>query len=220
MFNTRGTFLTAVVFAISVLCFFPSDTFAQVEKGTKEILVFSSGFYVTVKEPETTFSDDDGTISIGSFSNSRGFSIGGKFGYFLSQRNEIGAGTNLSVSRSKFCSRIFEDGQLINEECDSDTRYNQGVSGFYRYNFANKGSKRFPFVGAELFVGDLTTNYTGNFKLRPQVGYKYFFNKNVALDLSVGYTMDLNEKKRENDFFLNTGRSSTIDGQVGLSFVF
>jgi hypothetical protein len=219
MFNTRSTFLTAVIFAISVLCFFPSDTFAQVEKGTKEILVFSSNFSISVKEPETRFSVDENTFSVGSFGNNGGFSIGGKFGYFLSQRNEIGAGTNLSVFHSKYCLRTFQDGQLIDEECERDTRYIQGVSGFYRYNFANKGSKRFPFVGAELSVADLTTNYTGNFRLRPQVGYKYFFNKNVALDLSVGYTMDLNEKKRENDFF-RIRRSSAFDGQAGLSFVF
>jgi hypothetical protein len=219
MSKRRSGFLTGVVFVISIVCFFPSNTFAQVEKGTKEILFFSSNFAITVKEPESIFLVEDGTISVGSFSNGRGFSIGGKFGYFLSQRNEVGAGTNLSVFRSKFCSRIFNNGQLVEEECDSDTRYLQGVSGFYRYNFANKGSKRFPFVGAELFVGDLTTNYTGNFKLRPQVGYKYFFNKNVALDASVGYTMDLNEKKRENDFF-RIRRSSAFDGQAGLSFVF
>jgi hypothetical protein len=133
MFNIRGTVLTAVVFAISVVCFFPSDTFAQVEKGTKEILVFSSGFYISVKEPEIRFSDSEGTVSTGSFDNSRSFNLGGKFGYFLSQRNEIGGGTNLGVSHSKFCSRLFKDGQLISEECDSQTRYNQGVSGFYQF---------------------------------------------------------------------------------------
>jgi hypothetical protein len=116
---------------------------------------------------------------------------------------------------------LFTDGQLISEECDKDTRFNQGLSGFYRYNFAGKGDKRFPFVGTELSVSDLTRNDTGNFKLRLQVGYKYFLNTNIALDFSVGYTIEVNEKKERREFsFIETGRRATIDGQLGLSFVF
>lgn len=218
MSNTCSRFLTVVVFAVSVICFSSSDTFAQVEKGTKEILLFSSGFSIDIDNPEVRVSDGNSTI-FGSFGNTRTFNIGGKLGYFLSQRNEIGAGTNLSVIRLRFCGREFRDGQLINENCHTDTRFSQGLSGFYRYNFAGKGSKRFPFVGAELSVSELTRNYTGNFKLRPQAGYKYFFNKNVAMDLSIGYTMELNEK-RDPSFLVDIGRQGRIDGQFGLSFVF
>jgi hypothetical protein len=88
---------------------------------------------------------------------------------------------------------------------------------FFRWH--DKGDKKFPFVGTELSVSNVTTNATGNFKLRPHAGYKYFFNKNVALDVSVGFLVDLN-KKRGGSPFITTDRQAKIDGQLGLSFVF
>ena len=50
-------------------------------------------------------------------------------------------------------------------------------------------------------------------------GYKYFLSKTVALDFSVGYSFDINKVNDSNQFFI-TDRSSSIDGRVGLSFVF
>jgi hypothetical protein len=215
--NMGSSFLSVIVCLVSIVCFFHSNTFAQVEKGTKEVLVFSSDFSINVNEP--AIPDSNATGSVFGFENTRTFNIGGKFGYFLSQRNEVGAGTNFSVARFKFCARDFINGQLISKECDSDTRYDQGLSDFYRYNFADKGDKRFLFAGTELSVSSVRRNFTGNFKLRPQVGYKYFLNKNVALDLSVGCLVDLN-KKNDSFVLLQFGRQVNIDGQLGLSFIF
>ncbi|MBI3650944.1 MAG: hypothetical protein HY231_07820 [Acidobacteria bacterium] len=221
MITTTGKFFAIAGFAFALLLLSQARVLAQVEKGTKEILVFSSSFTVVVKEPELKVSESDGTVGSGSTSNFRNFNIGGKFGYFLSQRNEVGGGANLNVSHFKFCSRLFQGGKLVSESCDSNTHFSMGVSGFYRYNFADKDDKRFPFIGTELQVLDVANNFTGNFRLRPQVGYKYFLNRNVALDFSLGYTIDVNEKKdHRSSFNFEQGRRGTIDGQLGLTFVF
>jgi hypothetical protein len=112
--------------------------------------------------------------------------------------------------------RVGSDGTLV-EECESDSNVGLGLTGFYRYNFAGKGKRGFPFVGAELIVLDVTENFTGNVRARPHVGYKYFVKKNVAIDFNVGYTVELN---KVDERFFNRGREGVIDGRVGLSFIF
>lgn len=175
--------------------------YAQVEKGSKET-IFSGGFFVGLDES----------------SGNGGGSVSGKFGYFLTRHHEIGGGTSISVFRFRFCSRTIDaNGNVISESCDSDVSFGMGLSGFYRYNFAKEGAKGFPFVGGAISVASVTDNFTGNFSARPEVGYKYFLKKNVALDFSVGVTLQLN--KVGDDFFLNSRREN-INGQLGLSFIF
>ena len=73
-------------------------------------------------------------------------------------------------------------------------------------------------MGATFVVADVANNFTGNFRARPHAGYKYFFNRNAAVDFSVGYSFDINEVQ-ESGFFTQKRRRE-IDGRVGLSFVF
>ena len=174
---------------------------AQQEKGDKEVLFFSGNFF----------------IGVGETSGSSGATLGGGLGYFLTRKNEVGGALTASVSRFRFCVARVGPGGIIVEDCESSTDFGLGLTGFYRYNFAGKDKRGFPFVGAELIVLDVTENFTGNIRARPHIGYKYFVKKNVAIDFNVGYTVELNKVEEQ---FFNRGRQGLIDGRVGLSFIF
>src|SRR5262245_8157662 len=190
---------------------------AQQNKGDKEIMFFSGGFFISVDETDFKTANLSGTGAIAQTSGFRSFAVGGKFGYFLTRRHEIGGGTSLAVYRFKFCVRTFEDGRITSENCEPDTYFAMSLGGFYRFHFAQEGARRFFFVGADVAAGGITRNYTGNLVARPHVGYRYFLNKKVALDFSVGYTAELN--KRDESFFARD-REGSINGQFSLSFVF
>jgi hypothetical protein len=209
--------ISVVALFVTTLLISYDSAQAQQKKGDKEIMFFSGGFTVSVDE--TGFEHDDltGRGAIGRTSDFRAFSIGGKVGYFITRNNEIGASTFLGLFHAKFCIRSFEDGQITGESCDSDTAFAMGLGGFYRYHFARESARGFFFVGADLTADDVTRNFTGNIRIRPHVGYKYFFNKNVALDANVGYSAELN--KRDSPFFARD-REGSITGQFALSFLF
>jgi hypothetical protein len=154
-----------------------------------------------------------------SSSSSQSFGLGGSLGYFATRKNEIGGGVSLNVGRFRSCTTSFNNGQITGESCGSDSNVSLGLSAFYRYNFGKADAKGFPFVGASISVGSVTRNFTGNVGARPHVGYKYFLKRNVALDFSVGYSFAINEVDDDRSFFIQD-RSSSINGQLGLSFVF
>ena len=192
----KGVLLFAVIL---VGC---ESSYGQHEKGDKEVLFFSGSFF----------------IGVGETSGFSSVSVGGGMGYFLTRKHEVGGSLNANVFRFRLCSRVIDsDGNIISENCDSDTEFSAGLSGFYRYNFAGKGDRGFPFVGGEIGVADVTNNFTGNVRGRPFVGYKYYVKKNVALDFSVGYSFDIN---KVNERFFDTDRGGNINGRVGLSFIF
>ncbi|HLG15152.1 MAG TPA: hypothetical protein VJH03_11705 [Blastocatellia bacterium] len=200
---------------LGVICLCAQSSNAQPKKGDKELSFVSGGFSFNFGgDGKPTNLEGSGSFFSSSFQN---FNVGGRLGYFLTSRNEIGAGTFLSVFRDSFCKKSFFNGQITDEGCDSDTDVGLGFSGFYRYNFVRGERKGFPFVGATIGVSDVTSSFTGNVALRPEAGYKYFFKKNVALDFSVGYTAQLN--KVDEDRFTQDRRHS-VNGQFGLSFIF
>jgi hypothetical protein len=206
-----GKKMLSVLFVVSLLAVCDS-AYAQQEKGDIEVLLFSGSFLTDVDVSSFRFIDFEGS-EIESSVRIRGFNIGGSAGYFITRRHEVGGGLNFFVSNFKSCRTVRNNGQVIDEDCRSNTDSDIGLSGFYRYNFAREGAKGFPFIGGDFSVGSLRDNSTGNFSARPHVGYKYFFKKNVALDLNVGYSMDLN---RVGGF----ERGGRISGRVGFSFVF
>jgi hypothetical protein len=213
--------LSCVMFVLAVLLLCSPSSQAQQKKGDKEVLLFSNGFFSdfggdtklnTLKASQFTF------VGFTSSSNSQGFNIGGEVGYFVTRKNEIGGGLFLSVDRFSSCQETFMDGELVDKHCGSDTRTGLGLTGLYRYNFAKAEAKGFPFVGGTISVSDVTTNFTGNVRARPHAGYKYFVKRNVALDFSVGYLIEVNKVNQDSLFV--TDRHQRIDGQLGLSFVF
>jgi hypothetical protein len=208
---------SGVLPVLALLCLGSQPSNAQPKKGDKEVLAFSSGFVFSF----------GGDIKIGSlegqgfFSSSfrvQSFSLGGDLGYFLTSRNEIGGGLAFSATRFRSCFKSFSNGQVTSESCNSDSNVGLGLSGFYRYNFVRGEAKGFPFVGGTISAASVTDNFTGNVRARPHVGYKYFLKKSVALDFSVGYTVDLNKVDDPGPFIRD--RNSSIDGRLGLSFVF
>ncbi len=207
----------AVAVSVSIILACCSAAQAQQKKGDREISFFSGGFFISVDETGFKDSDLSGTGVAGRTSGYQSFNVGGLIGYFLTRHNEIGGGTFLSFSHAKFCLRSFEDGKLTGESCDSSNYFAMGLDGFYRYHFGREGAKRAFFAGADLFVGDVTRNHTGNIRVRPHVGYRYFLEKKVSLDFSVGYNAELNKK---NDGYFQRDRQGWISGQLGLSFIF
>jgi hypothetical protein len=208
--------LRAVVFPVASLLLFCCAAQAQQHKGDKEILVFTGGFFISVDEQNPNKPPLTGVTQNATVSGVRNLNLGVKLGYFLTQRNEVGAGTSLVASRSRFCIRTFADGQLTSESCNTNTYFAMSLGVFYRYHFAREGDRKFFFVGADLSASDVTRNYTGNIRLRPHVGYRYFVEKIVALDFSVGYSAEVNKK----DMQFPREREGSIDGQLSLSFVF
>lgn len=210
--------IRAVVFPVASLLLFCGAAQAQQHKGDKEILVFTGGFFISVDEQNPNAPSLSGVSQDATISGVRNLNLGVKLGYFLTQRNEIGAGSSLVVSRSRFCVRTFADGQLTSESCNTNTYFAMSLGVFYRYHFAREGDKKFFFVGADLSASDVTRNYTGNIKVRPHVGYRYFLDKKVAVDFSLGYSAEVNKKDMR--FFFPVERQGSLDGQVSLSFVF
>jgi hypothetical protein len=196
------------------------STYAQQKKGDKEVQAFASGFHFQWGgdfKPRTL--DPNSSGSFNSSSYYQNFSLGGALGYFLTRKHEIGAGVGLFVSRSHSCSTFYTAGEIIGTTCGSYSHASLGLSGFYRYHLAKRDAKGFPFVGASIGVSDVTINYTGNVTARPHVGYKYFVKRNVALDFSVGYLVELNKVDDARSVFIRD-RINSVDGQLGLSFVF
>lgn len=196
--------LSGMIFTFCVLALCATAAQAQPMKGDKEVFVLTGSSFIGL-------GDNRGDIF---------FSASGKLGYYFTRRNEVGGGISFFVDRFKFCSRTIDsDGHITSEQCDSDTNAGVGFSGFYRFNIAREGSKGFPFIGGEIAVADVTENFTGNWRARPHVGYKYFLKKNVGLDFSFGYTIELNKVKSQFPF-IDQGRQGNLDGQIGLTFLF
>lgn len=211
----KFSILSCLVAAVIV---FSQPAFAQQKKGDKEVLGFASGFSFNwggAVKPR----DLEGSGGFTSYINSQTFSVSGNVGYFLTHKNEIGGGLGFSVARFKFCTKSFSNGRITAEQCETDSNVGLGLGGFYRYNFATPDAKGFPFVGASISIADVTSDYTGNVSARPHIGYKYFVKKNVALDFSVGYSIDINKSDNDNSFFIIERRNS-VNGQLGLSFLF
>jgi hypothetical protein len=195
--------LTGMFFALCILSLCDATAQAQPKKGDKEVYLLTGNTY----------------IGVGDQSGNASFSASGRLGYYFTRRNEVGGGIDFFVSHSKFCIPAFvEDGQvIIPERCDSFTNAGVGFSGFYRFNIAREGARGFPFIGADVSVADVTSHYTGNWRARPHVGYKYFLNKKVGLDFSFGYAVELN---KVSDPIFNRGRQGYLLGQLGLTFLF
>jgi hypothetical protein len=208
---------SGVMLVLAFLCFCSQSSRAQQKKGDNEVLAFSSGFAFGFGG-DTKIGSLEGQGFFTSSFRVQSFSLGGDLGYFLTRRNEVGGGLALSATRFKSCFKSFSNGQITSESCNSDSNVGFGLSGFYRYNFVRGEAKGFPFVGGTISVASVTTNFTGNVRARPHVGYKYFLKRNVALDFSVGYTVELNKVGSDSPFIRD--RSSSIDGRLGLSFVF
>lgn len=194
--------LVAAIAVLSVISMLGTSTQAQGKKGDKEVFFLAGNTSIGV-------GDTTGNVSFGA---------SGLLGYYLTNRNEIGGGTSFYVARYKLCSRLIdENGKVVSQDCYSDTTGGIGFSAFYRYNISRESSKHVPFVGAQIAVADVAHNYTGNWRARPFVGYKYFLSKNIGLDFSFGYSVDLNRDRRDFSF---DSRQGNLDGQVGLTFVF
>lgn len=210
--------ISSLIFVLTFASLCPQPAHGQIKKGDKEVLVFSSGFNAGFGGGSRPRDLTDSGSFVSSIT-SVGFNLGGEAGYFITRHHEVGAGLHLSASWFKFCVKDFSDGQITGEQCDSDSNVGLGLSGFYRYNFARADARGFPFVGGSLLVTDVTTNFRGNISARPHAGYKYFVKRNVALDFSAGYLIELNKDQRDDSFFI-INRRHGIDGRIGLSFVF
>jgi hypothetical protein len=112
-------------------------------------------------------------------------------GYFLTAKHEVGGGTSITFAG-----------------VGGSTSVMAGLNAFYRYNLKSKGAKAFPYLGGDFFVEDVKhagdTHY-----LRPNLGFKYFFKKNAAFDVNMGYGLNLKDTS-----------VGLIDARFGLSFIF
>lgn len=79
--------------------------------------------------------------------------------------------------------------------------------------------KRVMLSHVALAVQSVSDNFTGNIRAQPFAGYKYFLKKNVALDFSAGYSIEVNEVSDDRSSFI-FDRSSSLFGKLGLSFLF
>lgn len=171
--------------AFSCLFVLSSASFAQQEKGDNELaLVGNFAFGVGGGSSFKT--------GLGVFN----------FGHYVTQRQEIGVGVIINVSG---------EGGFEGEE--GSTSFLAGPNAFYRYNFSRAGAKAFPYLGLEgggfFGSGDVKVGY-----VRPNLGFKYFFKRNVAFDMNVGYSRAFASSEGE------SGGANLVDGRIGISFIF
>ncbi|HLG15737.1 MAG TPA: hypothetical protein VJH03_14720 [Blastocatellia bacterium] len=118
-------------------------------------------------------------------------------GYFATRNHEVGVGVIL----------------LVQGGAGTDTTTLAGPNGYWRYNFGAAGAKSVPYMGVEgggIFGSDdLKVGF-----VRPHAGFKYYFKRNVAFDLNVGYIRGFATFSGE------SGGANLVDTRIGLSFVF
>ncbi len=154
-----------VVFIIvCCLCVFvvgSNFTYAQAEKGDKEILVNGYLFAQT---------GEYGFASITTFFN---------YGVFLTNSLQIGGGPSLTFSH-------FGGGEYVESENDLSINLNA----FVRKYFLRDGSKTVFYAGGEGFYYDAFREGSLLY-LRPFVGLKYYFLTKAAFDANLGYGFGL-----------------------------
>ena len=147
---------------------------AQTEKGDSELQLQGFGFF--------TIGQDDDLRSIIFVAN---------YGYFFTDRQELGAGTSITFFDS--------------ESDDSETTV--GLQFFYRYNFAEANRKTMPYVSVDVSSFDVSdSDFWG---ARPGVGVKAFINEYTAFDINGGY-----------NFLFSEPSDGVFDVRFGISFLF
>lgn len=164
-----------MVFPILLLGLFAIPVFAQQEKGDKELQL-----QALIQ------------VQFGDFKAAKG-DIFVNLGYFFTDRQEAGIGTNVGISGSS-----------------DDINFGVGLTAFYRYHFARKKGNLQPYVGIDLFADDLTHKMrVDRLYVRPNIGVKYFFKKNAAFDINSGY-----------GFAVKDAGNGIADTRLGLSYIF
>lgn len=180
-----GTVISKVVLALGCLFVLSSSGYAQQEKGDSELLL-TGNFLVGFGGGESI------KFGLGALT----------YGHYVTRRQEIGGGI------------IFLVGKAGGSGGDSGgTDYFAGPNAFYRYNFLKAGAKAFPYLGVEgggfFGSGDVKAGY-----VRPNLGFKYFFKRNVAFDMNVGYERIFASLGGD------SGSANVVDGRIGISFIF
>ena len=171
--KTTRKVIGCVFLTLAAICICSQPTFAQQEKGDKEVQL--NGFiFATTGDQKIA----NGNIGVG-------------LGYFITAKNEIGFGTDLTITRG-----------------GGDFSFDAGVRGFYRYNFAKSGKKAYPYIDLSMFIEDVKNAGDSTIAL-PSFGFKYFFKKNAAFDMNFGY-----------GFLVKEPGQGAIIGRFGLAFIF
>lgn len=149
---------------VCCLCVFvvsPNFTYAQAEKGDKEILINGFLFAQT---------GEYGFASITTFFN---------YGVFLTDSLQVGGGPSVTLSHMGG-SDYFE----------SETELSISLNAFVRKYFIKEGSKTAFYAGGEGYYYDVFREGSLLY-LRPFVGLKYYFLKKAAFDANIGYGFGL-----------------------------
>lgn len=175
MFKQKVISALRMVFPILLLGLFTIPVFAQQEKGDKELQLQG---LIQVQFGDSKAAAGDLFIN---------------FGYFFTDRQEAGIGTNVGISGSS-----------------DNVDFQAGLTAFYRYHFARKKGNLQPYVGVDFFAFDLTSAArTDLIYVRPNIGVKYFFKKNAAFDINSGY-----------GFAVKDAGNGIADTRLGLSYIF
>lgn len=182
--NNRNSVLRMIILML-LLGSITLPTLAQQEKGDKELQLQG---LITVSFGENKSAS--GTVFI-------------NFGYFFTDRQEVGVGTNLTLG-----------GGAGNIDLSA------GVTGFYRYHLLRKKENLRPYIGIDLFSAALIGGGSSDANsatpskldltfLRPNIGFKYFFKRNVAFDVNSGY-----------GFSVKSAKNGQFDSRLGVSYIF
>jgi hypothetical protein len=168
---------------VCCLCIFvvsPGFTYAQAEKGDKEILINGYLFAQT---------GEFGFASITTFFN---------YGVFFTDSLQVGGGPSITYTQMAAIEG-FED--------SGGGELSINLNAFVRKYFLKEGSKTVFYAGGEGFYYDAFREGSLLY-LRPFVGLKYYFMQKVAFDANLGYGFGL--KKDGGGMFSGTFGVSII----------
>jgi hypothetical protein len=168
-----------------------TSVFGQAEKGTKELLF--TGNVTTLFQRSSTTTVGTQVVTIPSVTFTSGSVIMG-IGYYLTRQVEVSIGGNVNISGGN----------------GTGTNVVGGLNSGFVYNFSAPGRRVVPYSAFSYFLFDASSPQQTSF-LRPNGGFKYFFNKNTALDINFGWGQNV---------FANGPKLNIVNEQVGLIFIY
>ena len=158
-------------------------------------LAFNSSAFAQADkgDKELLLSGDVTTFTGGGASFTQG-TASGSIGYYFSKSLELIGGTSLSLSQGD----------------SGGTSVDAGLNGAFRYNFSSSGKKAVPYVGFEYFMNSVRDPKDSSF-IRPNGGFKYYFKRNVAIDVNGGWGRNA---------FASGPKFNVINERIGIVFVF
>jgi hypothetical protein len=121
-------------------------------------------------DKEVLLNGDVTTSFGGNSSTSATGNVTGGLGYYFTQHVELFGALNLGFAR----------------QATAGTSVDAGLGVAVRYNFARPGRQTVPYLGFEYSLNSMKNPKDSSY-MRPNAGFKYYLQRNMAFDVNVSY---------------------------------